>query len=219
MFIVNTLNNYIKNNSLYILNDLNPRNTNQVIGDLKNLVFKKHPTLDKDFNIEKITTPYEINYENAPVIDIFINSISSDFQTYSAISTILAIAKSKGILIRTTVMQVAGAMNSLLAIQGTPGLRIMHENAVHYIPHIKPKPNVGFTSKQDPTTEIKLDMNLIEYQILIKSYKANTNMNKHQINNLIVQGAFNSTKSLKLNMCDWILLNNGNFIKRNTRQK
>lgn len=217
MFAYN--NNYLNNKCIFILESLVAATTNKLVGDLEALI-TANETKKQSFKPEiKITNPYNITGAVPFIIDVFINSPYGDLESYSALSSLLAIAKSKNMLVRTTVMNIAGKMNSLLAVQGTPGLRIMYENAYHYMPFKENEnKNMGFInakSEKNIKDEIAFELTPDEYANFIHCYKHNTNKRTTaSINKLFKNEIIDAGNSLKHGLCDWILCNNGSLIHR-----
>lgn len=217
MFAYN--NNYLNNKCIFILESLVAATTNKLVGDLEALITANETNNQSLQKTIQMTNPYSIKGMTPFIIDIFINSPYGDLESYSALSSLLAIAKSKNMLVRTTVMNIAGKMNSLLAVQGTPGLRIMYENAYHYMPFKdNENKNIGFInakSEKNIKDEIAFELTPDEYANFIHCYKHNTNKRTTaSINKLFKNEIIDASDSLKHGLCDWILCNNGSLIHR-----
>lgn len=208
--------NFFKNGTLYIIEDLDANNPNYFIADLKDFVFNYNPEKNDDKTL-CITGPYDIKGPN--VLDIFINSYGGDLKTYSSIEFLINIAKSKGMIIRTTVTGVASTTASALAVQGTPDFRIMGHESYHFIPHILENEPVGFIKQTDNEDYYcSLDLTPKQFDNLILNYFQHTQITKRQLNTLIKNGQLDSIKSLKYGFCDWVLSPKG-YLIRESKQK
>lgn len=202
--------NFFKNKTLYIIDNLEADQPNSFIGDLKDFVFSYSPKKNTKQTIT-ITNPYDIKGSN--VLDIFINSYGGDVKTYSSIEFLINMARSKGIIIRTTVTGVASTTASALAVQGTPGFRIMGYESYHFIPHILEARPIGFIKQRDEEDYYcSLDLTPKQFDNLIVNYLRHTKITKRQLNTLIKNGKLDSIKSLKYAFCDWVLSPEGYLI-------
>lgn len=202
--------NFFKNGTLYIIEDLEATQPNYFIADLKDFIFSYNPETNTDKTL-RITGPYDIKGPN--VLDIFINSYGGDIKTYSSIEFLINMARSKGIIIRTTVTGVASTTASALAVQGTPGFRIMGYESYHFIPHVMETKPVGFIKEKDEEDYFcSLDLTPKQFDNLIVNYLRHTKITKRQLNALIKNERLDSIKSLKYGFCDWILSPEGYVI-------
>lgn len=201
--------NYIKNSSVYILNDLNANNTNHLIGTLHNVI-ENQIVKNKKKEFE-LATPYDIK---TGIIDIIINSYGGTEKAYLTIKNLLNIAKSKNIIIRTNVVGYAGGYSSLLALQGTPGFRIMNQDSYYYAPIQEPN-NFGYlkASNKQPTSAFSKDFQ----EELSEEYKTNSAITQERIDEFFANGELGSKDCLNYGLCDWVLLNNGLWVYQNER--
>ena len=160
----------------------------------------------------EIKSPYDLPETNSVALDIFINSGGGVFEVMGQFSSLLGLAKNKGIIIRTFVPSYAGSSASMLAIQGTPGYRIMGEYAQHFIHFGSTTNKVTLETEIDKAYQDMKEHAKISEQI----YLSNTKISKQKLKDLRKDeyGYLPATECLKLGFCDWILTNNGQFLSR-----
>ena len=198
-------NNYVIGNSVFILDEFRSSTTNEMIGDLSDLVMKLEPR-DEYKGIVTLKSPYDIDTSTYNVIDVFINSNGGDITILNSISTLLGIAKSKGAIIRTTVCGKAYSCGSALAITGTPGFRIMYANAYHLV-HFGSQTR---TAKQESEIE-SVVTNMKEHHANWNNlYLNNTNISQKELKKLMSKDSYiPANNALKLSFCDWIINEKG----------
>lgn len=203
--------NYVSDNSIFILDGFFPDTSNELIGNLANMVMDL-PSYPVYQISGKIESPYEPFDKNRPVIDVFINSSGGSGHILDSIVSLLGIAKSRGAIIRTTVLAKASSCGSLLAITGTPGYRIMYSHAYHFV-HFG-QHTVSATKEDEiqmaakhikETSENKQNMYLQHTDLTAKELK------KIQSNE---QGYMNAQTCMTKGLCDWIITDFGNIIGR-----
>lgn len=204
------LQNYVLNNSVYILNSFSADATNEMLGDLAELVNNLTPCPAYKTNT-KLTSPYDIDTSKNPVIDVYINSNGGDIPILHAISTLLSIAKSKGAIIRTTVMGKAYSCGSMLAIQGTPGFRIMYSKAFNLVHFGTRNTKISLESEIDASQKYLKNMN----NGVNSLYLEHTKITESKLNQLMKHdySFLTAEKCLKLGICDWIIDDKGNILK------
>ncbi len=205
-------NSYMcENNAIYILSTFNLRNMGELIGHLGNTVhsFKPMPQWDTSTVIK---SPYDISNIKNPIIDVFIDSCGGEEHVLSNIMALLNIAKHRGAIIRTTVLSCAYSCGSMLAIQGTPGFRIMSHTGEHLIHYGTAYANIE--SEEDITRKIKRIA--INKEKLQSTYLAHTNMSNKQLKSYMNNeyGFLGAPKCLEMGLCDWIIGENGILIGR-----
>lgn len=218
--IINNSRNdsYIAGSQVYILGDFSTQNMNELVGNLGSYIFSlpPHPI----YKISgKITSPYDIKDIQNPIIDIFIDSCGGEEYALQNLSSLINIAKSRGAIIRTTVLARAFSAGSLLAIQGTPGFRIMAHDARHMV-------HFGTTSmiaKNPDDIEIRAQQIANQKKIIQEKYKTYTKVPAKKFNQWLrcESGYLTATECLEMGFCDWILGENGIFITQiqNKNQK
>lgn len=202
------------NNQIYILGEFERSHMTELIGNINNIVLElpNEPIYKAS---TKITSPYDTDLINNPIIDIFIDSNGGDTNMLNNISTLLNIAKMRGAIIRTTVLSRAHSCGSLLAIQGTPGFRIMSHDAQHMI-HFG---GMCISAQSEPMARHALENMLHRKQITHNKYKTYTKMSNKDINRLTSsEGEYwDAEKCLTNSLCDWIIGENGILIGRGQR--
>jgi ATP-dependent protease ClpP protease subunit len=203
--------NFVSTNKVFILDQFASNTTNELIGNLSDMVMDLQPCPQYKLSAE-LQSPYDIDQSKTPVIDVFINSSGGHLHILNSIATLLSIAKSRGAIIRTTVLGRASSCGSLLAILGTPGFRIMYSHAYHFIHFGSHSFTVNLESEID---------NIVNH---INSSAANTNdlylkhtkLKKEELQKLQSNdtGYMNADKCLQYGLCDWIINEQGNILGR-----
>ena len=198
--------------AFYILDEFSLKNMGEIIGQLGNLI-KKLPTAPVyDSAKIQITSPYDTSHINNPIIDIFIDSNGGATRILQDITTLLNIAKSRGAIIRTTVLSSAYSCGSLLAIQGTPGFRIMAAHAKHLV-HFG---SMRFGGASE--TQIQKEEKNAKHQKQFSKdlYSTYTKMPPKTIQKLCSgEGDFlGAEQCLENGLCDWIIGEHGKLIGR-----
>lgn len=210
MIINNTRSgNFIsEGNKVYILDRFAPETTNELIGNLTDMVFSLKPC-DMYSMPNPIINPYDLGNSDCPIIDVFINSPGGNARILNSISTLLSIAKSRGAVIRTTVIGTASSCGSLLAIQGTPGFRIMYSKSYHFVHFGSHSFTVTKAEEIDPACDhIKEATSAI-----LKMYTDHTKLTKRELDKITKNetGRLSADKCLEYGMCDWVMNDFGIF--------
>lgn len=197
--------NYVSGNNVFILDNFRSITTNEMIGDLSDLVMKLEPRDEYKGNVT-LKSPYDIDTSKYNVINVFINSNGGDIDILNSIITLLGIAKSKGAIIRTTVCSKAYSCGSVLAIIGTPGFRIMYANAYHLV-HFGTQTR---TAKQESEIESVTNSMKEHHTNWNNLYLNNTNISQKELKKLMSKDSFvTADKALKYSFCDWIINEKG----------
>ena len=195
----------ISGTQFYILDNFDKKNMAELVGQLGNAIYKLPVTQIYD-TTTKITSPYDSNIKN-PIIDIFIDSPGGETNLLHDISTLLNIAKHRGAIIRTTVLSRAASCGSLLAIQGTPGFRIMSHAGRHLIHFGTASTTVH---SQEDLDKIK---DILQYRkdITHAIYLTHTDITQKQLSEFMKNESsyLGAEECLKFNMCDWIIGEHG----------
>lgn len=164
------------------------------------------PTL---YRPKKQKSPYDIT--DRQIFDLYINGYGLDLNAYTAFASLLAIMRARGVIIRTNVIGAAQGVAGLLAIQGTPGFRIMYETS-YIVPYSVPatKCVVGFseavTGYQPKTSATNNDAIKLVHSI----YSDNSKLSMDEIRKMTLDAKpISAFHCLKNGMCDWVLQNNG----------
>ena len=214
--IINASNsgNYVSDNKVFILDDFLSKTSNELIGNLSDMVFSLPQTSLYQTDTQ-IISPYDITNDTHPIIDVFINSAGGDGKILDSIVALLGIAKSGGAIIRTTVLGRAASCGSLLAITGTPGYRIMYSQSYHFIhfgthnTRIQKEEEIELAAKYiKKTTDNKFNMYLEHTYLTQKDLKK---LQSNEMGNLSAQDCLNK------GLCDWIITDFGHIIGRGQR--
>ena len=198
-------NNYVIGNSVFILDEFRSSTTNEMIGDLSDLVIKLEPRNEYKCQT-RLKSPYDIDTSKYNVIDVFINSNGGDITILNSISTLLGIAKSKGAIIRTTVCGKAYSCGSALAITGTPGFRIMYANAYHLV-HFGSQTRTARQESEIESVTNNMKENHANWNNL---YLNNTKISQKELKKLMSKDSYiPANVALKHSFCDWIINEKG----------
>lgn len=206
--------NYVIENAVFLYDTINLDNCAKLMGDIASMVAKIRPNTNKTNSATNIS-PYDI-HKPSQAIDVFINSPGGTCSLMDSIMTFLNIARSKGAIIRTTVTGRAASCASQIAIQGTPGFRIMYQTAFHLVHYGNSSMNVS--AEGEVERACKNEKQLRQHQI--NTYKKFTNLTAKEINECMKteHHVFSAEECLKKNMCDWILTDTGIFISRENQR-
>ena len=197
--------NYILGNSVFILDDFRTTTTNEMIGNLSDLVMNLEPRAEYKCK-GTLKSPYDIDTKQYNIIDVFINSNGGDVTILNTITTLLGIAKSKGAIIRTTVCSKAYSCGSALAIMGTPGFRIMYSNAYHLVHFGSQSRTAKLESEIDSVTN-NMKENHANWKNL---YLNNTKITPKELKKLMSKDSFvTANDALKFSFADWIINEKG----------
>lgn len=207
--------NYIMNDrSIYILDKFKADTMNELIGNISAMI-RELPATPIYKSSTEIISPYETRDIKNPIIDIFIDSNGGDVNMLNNLSTLLNFAKARGAIIRTTVLSCAYSCGSLLAIQGTPGFRIMSYTAEHMI-HFG---SLGIYAESEKMAVHLINRSFEKKALSQKKYKTYTKIPHNKIEELsTTEGEFwDAKKCLEYSLCDWILGENGKLFGRDSR--
>lgn len=207
---------YTMKNSIFLYDTINQDTCAELIGELAEMVanLKAQPKTASD--LATIKSPYELN-KQTQVLDIFINSPGGSCSFMDSIMTFVNIARSKGAIIRTTVTGRACSCASQIAIQGTPGFRIMYENAYNLIHYGNTSINVSAEGEVERAAQNEKQLR----QHQSDTYKKFTKLTTKEIAKCMAteHHVFSAKQCLEKNMCDWILTDMGTFIQRSDLQR
>ncbi len=204
--------NYIAGQKIFLLDTLNRNTCSELIGNITNMVNDMPWGSTHKIHFNEITNPYQISFPATPIIDIYINSTGGDTTIMNSIMTQINLARARGAIIRTTVMGQANSCASLIAIQGTPGFRIMYEQAYNLIHY----GNVSYNISKEEEIERIYKHTKEVHQASNKPYLEYTNLTQKDLKKLerAEHGRLSAPECMAKNMCDWILSSQGTFIKR-----
>lgn len=146
-------------------------------------------------------------------------------------------AYANNIIVRTSVMGLADKRSRIIAMSGTPGFRIMHQYTYHNLSdsnytdfHELQYQNRENTIKQiikcnNPKDTYSLAQNGVFYSSLPNKLnveplkKNNPELLTKPIEPEKHRSLLSAEQCMKINMCDWILENNGKWQKYTKQQK
>ncbi len=184
---------------------------NEMIGNISNMIDGLEWRTAPKINLSQITNPYNIDPE-IQVVDVYICSGGGEVSKLASLMTQLNLARAHGAIIRTTVMGRACSCASALAIQGTPGFRIMYENSYNLIHYGRS----SFSIDREDDLEQALK-NQVEYDRMFNQvYLKYTSLTPRDLKKLMhtEQGMIFPDECMKKNICDWILTSDGTFLRR-----
>ncbi len=206
--------NYVAGDKVFILGTIDRESTAELIGNLSNMVDNLSWSSEYNPSQKHITHPYniDIEYIHNPIIDVYINSDGGKLQSTKSIMALLNLARAKGAIIRTTVTGYACSCASLIAVQGTPGFRVMYEQAFNLIHYGTSR---LFVDRAGAAEEAAAQEK-IERDTFNAPYLKCTNLTARELKKLqqTEHGAMFANECLKKNICDWILTTDGKFIQR-----
>lgn len=206
--------NYISGNKIFLLGMIDTESVNELIGNISNMVDDLHWGPVYSANHAPISNPYHVDRRaiKNQIIDVYINSCGGYVNETKSIMMLLNMARAKGAIIRTTNMGKAASSASLIAIQGTPGFRIMYEQAYNMIHYGKSTLSIDRFQEMERAAQYEKEMR----DSFNAPYLQCTDLTSDELNELLrtEQGYLNAQECLRKNICDWILTTNGQFIKR-----
>lgn len=229
------LENTMINNNLYIMTTINSETTMDALIKLtqwvdalpickKNAIVKPKKITDDTVYVigAKIFSPYEAIPSNSPVLNVYINCNGGTCMMTDSILTLFNIASSKGTIIKTYNLNVAGSSASRIAVSGTKGYRYMAQNAYNFIHYGDVSVNVNRASDLEylqKRPQRHLDL-------LKQTYVDNTKLTDKEINTFLSienSGLLSAKECLEKGLCDWVITNDGRFINEikdiKTRQR
>ena len=160
----------------------------------------------------KIVSPYDITPDTF-ILNVAIDSPGGDILAYRAIASMFALAKSRGAIVRTHNIGMAASASSLLAVQGTPGYRIMSEDASNFVHY-----GSAFVSgSRENELEIATKNSKRIRDMLFEVYKKYTKLSQKELEKYKTvenSGQLFAKTCLAKQLCDWILTTDGHLIGR-----
>jgi ATP-dependent protease ClpP protease subunit len=199
--------------TIHIFDNLNMNSCAEMVGNIRQIINQLPQHNQINNTPTTIKDPYAIP-DDTFVFDVSIDCFGGGWSIYMAIASLFATAKFKGAIVRTNNIGVAASAASMLAIQGTPGYRIMSENAYNTI-------HYG-TATVTATRENELDIDTRnknkERKKLFSIYEQYTKLTPKELErykSVENSGKLYADQCLKKHLCDWILTSDGHFIGRN----
>lgn len=198
--------------NVQIFDKIHQETCGEMIGRLAQIISQLPMQEPIDTLSAKIALPYEIP-QNRFVFDVAINSGGGDVSEYRAIASMFALAKLRGAIIRTHNIGYAASCASILAVQGTPGYRIMSENAynlVHY-------GSTSISAYRESELEIATQNSKKSREMLFAIYQKYTKLTAEELEkfkSVEKSGQLFAQQCLEKHLCDWILTSDGRLIGR-----
>ena len=202
------LENTMNGNNVYILTDITAETTNGLIMQLaqwvNGLCPKKCPV--------KIYTPYETIPEGTNVLNVWINSGGGNQSQMLSLLSMFNIASAKGTIIKTYNIGRASSSASMIAVSGTKGYRFMYQDADNLIHYGCSRSSMNHPSELESINkDLKKSINITRNIYLTKTNLADEEISKFY--NVEGTGKLNADQCLKKGLCDWIITNDGRFVK------
>ena len=202
------LENSMNGNNVYILTDINPETTNELIMQLAQWVDRLEP---KKYP-EKIFTPYEIIPQDTNVLNVWINSAGGNQSQMLSLLNMFNIASAKGTIIKTYNIGRANSSASMIAVSGTRGYRFMYQDADNLIHYGCSRNTMNHPNELESINkDLKKSINITRNIYLNKTKLTDKEISKYH--NIEGAGKLNATQCLNKGLCDWIITSDGRFIK------
>ena len=189
--------------------------TAEMVGQMATIISQLPAQKPIATSSSKIVSPYDI-LPNIFVFDVAINSGGGDVDAARGIASMFALAKSHGAIIRTHNIGRAASAASWLAVQGTPGYRIMSEDAYNLIHY----GNITVNGSRDNELKIATQMGAKSREMLFTTYEKYTTLTAKDLEkfkSVEKSGQLFAKQCLSKHICDWILTSDGHLIGRHTR--
>jgi ATP-dependent protease ClpP protease subunit len=196
--------------NVQIFDNLNMESCAEMIAQLSQIISQLPAREPFDSTSTKITSPYDIAPDRF-VFDVLINAPGGDVLVYNGISSMFALAKSRGAIIRTNNIGYAASCASLLAVQGTPGYRIMFEHAYNLVHYGR----VSVSGSRENELEIATQNSKKSRELLFTTYEKYTKLTPEEIEKYKTvekSGQLFAKQCLAKRLCDWILTSDGKLI-------
>lgn len=205
---------YVSGNKIFIMDRIDRNTCNELVGNISNMVdsLSWNPIYEPNSQTILDNNPYILTTKDTiPVIDVYIDSGGGDLSATKSILTQLNLARNKGAIIRTTVMGTAASCASIIAIQGTPGFRIMYEQSYNLIHYGNSSYQITKPSEANKIAKYENEMRKNFYS----PYLRYTSLTQQELKKL-QQTEYNflsAQECLDKKLCDWVLTTDGIFIK------
>lgn len=197
--------------NVQIFDELKMETCGEMVAHL-NQIIAQLPTKPVFDTSTKIESPYDISPDTF-VFDVAIDSGGGHFVAYKAIASMFALAKAKGAIIRTNNIGQACSCASMLAIQGTPGYRIMSEFAYNMIHYGNSSANGNREFELETAARNKVKDRAQMYSVY-ERYTKLTEKEMDKFKAIESSGVLFANTCLVKHICDWILTSNGGLIGR-----
>jgi len=198
--------------NVQIFDRIRPETCGEMIGQLAQIIAQLPFQKPIETVSAKIVSPYEIP-ANTFVFDVAINSGGGDVSICRGIASMFALAKSRGAIIRTHNIAQASSSASVLAVLGTPGYRIMSEDAYHFVHY----GNSTVSGSRENEMEIAAQNSKKSREMLFAIYQKYTKLTAAELEkfkSVENSGQLFAKQCLTKHLCDWILTSDGRLIGR-----
>lgn len=198
--------------NVQIFEEIAPDTCNEMIGNLAQIIAKLPYKKPIETVSTKIVSPYDVS-PDVFVFDVAINSPGGDLDTYKSIATMFALAKSRGAIVRTNNIGMAASAASMLAVQGTPGYRVMSDTAYNFV-------HYGFqvsTGGREKELAIAVKHSKRNHNQVFSIYEKYTKITEKELKTYLSvenSGQLFAKECLRKNICDWVLTHDGQLIGR-----
>ena len=196
--------------NVQIFDKIRDETCGEMIGNLAQIIAQLPMQEPIDTASIQIESPYEISQDRF-VFNVVINSGGGDVMVGRSIASMFALAKSRGAIIRTHNIGRAASAASWLAIQGTPGYRIMSADAYNLIHY----GCVSVSGSRDQELEIETQNSKKSKKLLFDTYEKYTKLTQKEVKKYISvenSGKLFAPECLDKYLCDWILTSDGHLI-------
>ncbi len=198
--------------NVQIFDRISIESTSEMIGQLAQIISQLPMQKPIETISTKIVSPYDIS-SNVFVFDVAINSGGGEVSAARGIASMFALAKSRGAIIRTHNVGQASSAASWLAIQGTPGYRIMSEDAYNFVHYGK----AAISAARENEMEIAAQKSKKSRDMLFATYEKYTKLTQKELErykSVENSGQLFAKQCLSKHLCDWILMSDGQLIGR-----
>lgn len=198
--------------NVQIFDRISIESTSEMIGQLAQIISQLPMQKPIETISTKIVSPYDIS-SNVFVFDVAINSGGGETSAARGIASMFALAKSRGAIVRTHNVGQAASAASWLAIQGTPGYRIMSEDAFNFVHYGK----ASICAARENEMEIAAQKSKKSRDMLFATYEKYTKLTKAELErykSVENSGQLFAKQCLSKHLCDWILMSDGQLIGR-----
>lgn len=198
--------------NVQIFDEIDMETCCELIGNLTQII-NQLPAKHVGSMPTKIISPYDIASDRF-VFDVSINSPGGDVMAYKAIMSTFGLAKSRGAIIRTYNIGMAASCASMIAIQGTPGYRIMSDSAYNFVHYGRSRVSGG----RENELEIATQNTKKDREQIFSIYEKCTRLTQNELERYKTienSGQLFAKQCLNKGLCDWILTYDGRLIGRN----
>lgn len=199
--------------NVQIFDKLEAETCSEMVGNLSQIISQLPISQPIETMSTRIVSPYDIS-PDIFVFNVIINSPGGEFSAYKSVASMFALAKSRGAIVRTHNIAQANSAASLLAVQGTPGYRIMSESAYNFVHY----GNSRIGGSRENELEIAAKNSIKDRKQIFAIYEKYTKLTAKELEkykSVESSGQLFAKQCLAKHLCDWILTSDGQLIGRN----